>query len=445
MSHLDQLVHQAKTCFQAKDYEACISLTTGVLCEDPGNAEAAWLMKEAQRQWEDQRSLEELEIYVENLKKEAMDLFDKERYEQCMGIFRFLSELEPENHTLRDYVKLSQQMFLETIGTERQPSKVDDTDPSEAVIERESEVLSQAPAATQSPPTPELPSSAGLSLQEADTEARLTASVRETDAQLILRPGSWLETIPQAQKQRIEEHLAPAASTTRKRRLVWIATPTLLLALIVAARLWFFPHFLVTRLDIQSDPEKASIFINNQLMGQTPFLQESIPAGSYALRIEKEGYRPYSRTLVLEHAQTALLVAQLEKSESKRTTRSTAPLVSEAEPAVSPATIHVQAEPERTELPIAQSVIHHHMLGSCTGRLKINGDRISFWSSGNPGDGFTRKITQIDNVELGDKLTIQFKGKTYRFEALARDNKSQGLATFYEHIKKQKALPSKPL
>ena len=47
-------------------------------------------MKEAQRQWEDQRSLEQLEIYVENLKKEAMDLFDKEHYEQCLGMFRFL-------------------------------------------------------------------------------------------------------------------------------------------------------------------------------------------------------------------------------------------------------------------------------------------------------------------------------------------------------------------
>ena len=116
MSNIEQLVLQAKTCFQVKDYETCMSLTDEALRVDPSNTEASWLMKEAQRQWEDQRSLEQLEIYVENLKKEAMDLFDKEHYEQCLGMFRFLSELEPENHTLRDYVRLSQQMFVETIG-----------------------------------------------------------------------------------------------------------------------------------------------------------------------------------------------------------------------------------------------------------------------------------------------------------------------------------------
>ncbi|MSO22572.1 MAG: hypothetical protein EXQ58_04810, partial [Acidobacteria bacterium] len=75
MSNIEQLVLQTKTCFQAKDYETCMSLTGEALHMDPSNTEASWLMKEAQRQWEDQRSLEQLEIYVENLKKEAMDLF----------------------------------------------------------------------------------------------------------------------------------------------------------------------------------------------------------------------------------------------------------------------------------------------------------------------------------------------------------------------------------
>jgi hypothetical protein len=87
MSNIEQLILQAKTRFQVKDYETCMSLTDEALRVDPGNTEASWLMKEAQRQWEDQRSLEQLEIYVENLKKEAMDLFDKEHYEQCWGCF----------------------------------------------------------------------------------------------------------------------------------------------------------------------------------------------------------------------------------------------------------------------------------------------------------------------------------------------------------------------
>jgi tetratricopeptide (TPR) repeat protein len=151
MSNIEQLVLQAKSCFQVKDYETCMSLTDEALRVDPGNTEASWLMKEAQRQWEDQRSLEQLEIYVENLKKEAMDLFDKEHYEQCLGMFRFLSELEPENHTLSDYVRLSQQMFVETIGA-GDPTNEAGTS-NVAPDERQPEVpaLSSRPIETQSP------------------------------------------------------------------------------------------------------------------------------------------------------------------------------------------------------------------------------------------------------------------------------------------------------
>ena len=115
MSYLHQLLQQGKAYFQEKDYEACMTVMSELLGEDPANTEAAWLMKEARRQWEEQRSLEEFEIYVENLKKEAMDLFDQEQYEQCLGMFRFLLELEPDNHTLCNYLELSQQMFLEMI------------------------------------------------------------------------------------------------------------------------------------------------------------------------------------------------------------------------------------------------------------------------------------------------------------------------------------------
>src|SRR5438093_2298644 len=117
MSYIYELLHQGKAYFQAKEYEACMIIMSEVLREDPANTEAAWLMKEAQRQWEEQRSLEEFEIYVENLKKEAMDLFDKECYEQCLGMFGFLVKVEPENHMLRDYLELSQQMVLEMIET----------------------------------------------------------------------------------------------------------------------------------------------------------------------------------------------------------------------------------------------------------------------------------------------------------------------------------------
>ena len=85
MTPLDQLLSQGRSHFQSKDYQGCMNIVAQVLSDDPDNTEAAWLMKEAQRQWEEQRSMEEFEIYVENLKKEAMDLFDQEQYEQCLA------------------------------------------------------------------------------------------------------------------------------------------------------------------------------------------------------------------------------------------------------------------------------------------------------------------------------------------------------------------------
>jgi len=87
-------------------------------------------------------------------------------------------------------------------------------------------------------------------------------------------------------------------------------------------------------------------------------------------------------------------------------------------------------------------LFHHHLLGSCTGRLKIEGDRISFWSPGNARAGFTRPVKQISSVQLDEKLVIEFKDKTYRFEALARDSaNSRRLAPFCDQIKRQKAVP----
>ena len=118
MSQVDQLISQGRALFQAKDYEACMAVLKNALGENPSSAEATWLMKEAQRQWEDQRSMEELEIYVENLKKEGMDLFDREEYEKCLNIFQFLVQLEPEDKKFREYLKLTQQMLLENIAKE---------------------------------------------------------------------------------------------------------------------------------------------------------------------------------------------------------------------------------------------------------------------------------------------------------------------------------------
>ena len=113
LAESQRLLEQGKQQFEAHDFEASIRAFQDVLRRDPANPEVRSLLDEAQRKWEERRLEEELVVHIDNLKKEAMDHFEKEHYEECMGMFRFLCELEPQNRTLRDYLELSQQKAQE--------------------------------------------------------------------------------------------------------------------------------------------------------------------------------------------------------------------------------------------------------------------------------------------------------------------------------------------
>ena len=249
MSNIEQLVLQAKTCFQVKDYETCMSLTNEALRVDPSNTEASWLMKEAQRQWEDQRSLEQLEIYVENLKKEAIDLFDREHYEQCLGMFRFLSELEPENHTLRDYVKLSQQMFMETIGP-GEPTANEVATSSSVSDTKKPESFDLGCKEPEMDRTTSLCAAVvpGLEGQESGFDGSTTAP--KTGVLKVLEP----ESIPDSVRGKvIAEYSASALPARRERsRNVWLTTALFLVALLGIAFFWLYLSLPASRIEIQS-------------------------------------------------------------------------------------------------------------------------------------------------------------------------------------------------
>jgi hypothetical protein len=73
----------------------------------------------------------------------------------------------------------------------------------------------------------------------------------------------------------------------------------------------------------------------------------------------------------------------------------------------------------------AYPVIHDHTLGSCNGRLKMNAYVITYVPSGDSKDGFSQKLTDIAETEPGDKLKLQFKNKTYRFQPNPTKNKEE--------------------
>jgi tetratricopeptide (TPR) repeat protein len=85
----------------------------------------------------------------------------------------------------------------------------------------------------------------------------------------------------------------------------------------------------------------------------------------------------------------------------------------------------------------AYPVVHDHIIGSCTGRLRMNGFVISFVPTGDSKDGFTQKLAEIAQAEPGDKLKIQFKNKTYRFQVnlvTSKEDKREKVDAIYQNL-----------
>lgn len=67
--------------------------------------------------------------------------------------------------------------------------------------------------------------------------------------------------------------------------------------------LWFEKKEGDTVLRVVSDPDQASVFIDDNEVGQTPFSSSSITTGEYEVRLEKAGFKPLStRVKVLDTA-----------------------------------------------------------------------------------------------------------------------------------------------
>jgi tetratricopeptide (TPR) repeat protein len=88
----------------------------------------------------------------------------------------------------------------------------------------------------------------------------------------------------------------------------------------------------------------------------------------------------------------------------------------------------------------AYTVVHDHTIGSCTGRLKFNGYQIAFVPSNDSKDGFAAKISEIVQVDDGDKLKLHFKGKTYRFQTHPPKNSQESQAKTSDIQKQLSAL-----
>ena len=59
--------------------------------------------------------------------------------------------------------------------------------------------------------------------------------------------------------------------------------------------------------NVQSNPDGASVYFDNQLMGKTPFTLEAKKNVYSNIRIEKEGYKTYTQQLTKKYDPITLL------------------------------------------------------------------------------------------------------------------------------------------
>jgi len=324
MPCLNDFLSQGKSHFEDQDFEACLKVLNEALGLDPGNTEATSLLVEAQKKLEDLRLEEELVVHIENLKKEAMDQFDREQYRDCMRTFNFLCELEPKNRTLRDYLELSRQKVQE----------MEDTDPKSSLGERSasppvSDSNASVPASKslgQSPPVSSAPRIQDEQLSavpnsEKNIRSQNTAHGPVTTATEPAKPAypkeeSSAPTSSQELPLVDEEQANPVGHQKSKKLLIasMAAVALLLLAILGLRTLVRTPKTPeASTLEIQSDPEAARVFIDGEPKGQTKLRIESLSEGSHELRLEMEGYAPLTQTFALAKGRPTALRVRLDK------------------------------------------------------------------------------------------------------------------------------------
>jgi len=64
---------------------------------------------------------------------------------------------------------------------------------------------------------------------------------------------------------------------------------------------------------IESKPPGAKVYVDNKLAGTTPLSVPNVPAGSHAVRLERDGYRRWSSSVRVVAAERNRVTASLER------------------------------------------------------------------------------------------------------------------------------------
>ena len=99
----------------------------------------------------------------------------------------------------------------------------------------------------------------------------------------------------------------------------------------------------------------------------------------------------------------------------------------------------IKSEAEKVEFKSFPVDHDHAIRGNCSGKLRVNGIVITYVPSENSKDGFIESVTDIQQLESGDKLKIKFPLKLYKFEAKGAESKEdnrQKILLIYQALRR---------
>jgi tetratricopeptide (TPR) repeat protein len=110
-----------------------------------------------------------------------------------------------------------------------------------------------------------------------------------------------------------------------------------------------------------------------------------------------------------------------------------------AEPSLPFDLAQIKGEAEKVDF-ASFPVLHDHIIhGNCAGKLRVNGYVVSYVPEDNSRDGFLEKVTNIEQIESGDKLKIKFPNKLFKFEANGVESKEdnrQKIQQIYQALRR---------
>jgi hypothetical protein len=143
------------------------------------------------------------------------------------------------------------------------------------------------------------------------------------------------------------------------------------------------PEAKLGTLIIESDVPETSVFIDRVYLGSAPITARNLTPGSHHLNMSVKGYEGVSESIDVQ-----------------------------------PGTRTISMKFKEIRLDESVDVTHKHAIGSCSGTLRANPQRLSYETT-NAGDAFAIALTNLEVFEvdyLQKNLKVKIKdGKTYNF------------------------------